>query len=207
MYVHRKEGKRMSLVPVNKNLNGDEYYTPDYVVKAILPYIKKDRSIKKVWCPFDKEYSEFVKILKGEGYEVVNTHIDYGQDFLTYEPDFEFDLIISNPPFSIKNEVFEKTISYGKKWALLMSATSVQSASFIKVLSKEKQLNNVMFDKRISYTGERPPFPSWFFTGGLLTKTEFYIYKDKPQDLYDKWVLNGGITKEEKEIVYQDKLF
>lgn len=197
----------MSLMTVNKNLNGDEYYTPDYVVEAILPYIKNNKDIKVIWCPFDKEYSEFVKILKREGYEVINTHIDHGQDFLTYEPDFDFDLIISNPPFSIKNEVFKKVISYNKKWALLMSATSVQSASFIKILSKEKQLNNLMFDKRISYSGERPPFPSWFFTGGLLEKTEFYLYDKDPKELYNLWLLNGGVTKDDKKVILQQELF
>lgn len=33
-----------------------------------------------------------------------------------------------------------------------------------------------MFDKRISYSGDRPPFPSWYFTDKLLEGNEFYIY-------------------------------
>ena len=37
---------------------GDEAYTPAYGVKPILKYIPKDA---KVWCPFDKAESEFVK--------------------------------------------------------------------------------------------------------------------------------------------------
>ena len=86
--------------------------------------------------------------------------------------------------------------SCGTKWALLMSATSVQSASFIKILSKESNQNDLRFDKRISYTGERPPFPSWFFTGGgVLDGNKYYIYKDKPEILYQRWVDNGGITE------------
>lgn len=166
---------------------GDEYYTPDYVVEVIVPYLKKNENIKTIWSPFDMEHSEYVKVLRENGFNVVHTHLDTGQDYLTYEPDFEFDAIVSNPPFSIKNEVFEKTIKYGKPWALLMSATSVQSASFVNVLSKESQLNNIMFDKRISYNGDRPPFPSWYFTGKLLDRTEFYIYKEDPKKLYRDW--------------------
>lgn len=38
----------------------DEYYTPAYAVKALLPYIKEKSTI---WCPFDKQWSEFVRIL------------------------------------------------------------------------------------------------------------------------------------------------
>lgn len=186
----------MSIMSVDKKGNGDEYYTPAYIVEILVPHLLKDDSIQTIWCPFDKEYSEFVKVLRNHGFKVVHTHIDNGQDFLTYEPEFEFDAIVSNPPFSIKNKVFEKTISYGKKWALLMSATSIQSASFVRVLSKEAQLNTLMFDKRISYSGERPPFPSWFFTGGILTRTEFYIYQENPNDLYQQWVDSGGVTFE-----------
>ena len=183
----------MSLRPASAR--GDEYYTPDYVVSILIPILKRNK-IRTVWCPFDKEYSEYVKVLTNEGFDVVYTHIDYGQDFLTYIPDFEFDAIISNPPFSIKNEVFEKVISYDKPWALLMSATSIQSASFVQVLSKETNLNNIMFDRRISYSGDRPPFPSWYFTGGLLDSTEFYIYDENPKELYANWVSNGGITSD-----------
>ena len=45
----------------------DEYYTPEYAVKIILPYLKA-RAFKHVWCPFDKEHSEFIKILKKRGF-------------------------------------------------------------------------------------------------------------------------------------------
>lgn len=185
----------MSLQAVSNR--GDEYYTPDYVVEIIVPYLKSNKNIKTIWCPFDKEYSEYVKVLKNHGFKVIHTHIDYDQDFLTYEPHFEFDAIVSNPPFSIKNKVFEKTISYGKPWALLMSATSIQSASFVKILSKEEQLNNLMFDKRISYNGDRPPFPSWYFTGKILDRTEFYIYKEDPKELFKKWKNSGGVVEEQ----------
>lgn len=44
--------------------NNDECYTPRYVVEEILPYIPKDKTI---WCPFDTEASEFVKVLTGGG--------------------------------------------------------------------------------------------------------------------------------------------
>ncbi len=42
----------------------DEALTPEYAVKPLLPYLKKG-SI--VWCPFDLEDSNFVKLLKQLG--------------------------------------------------------------------------------------------------------------------------------------------
>lgn len=166
---------------------GDEYYTPDYVVEILLPYLKQRPNIKTIWAPCDKEHSEYVKVLRANGYNVIHSHIDEGLDFLTYEPSEHYDAIITNPPFSIKNDIFKRAIELGKPFAILMSATSIQSASFINVLKDTKDLNFIMFDKRISYSGDRPPFPSWYYTSGILDNNEFYIYKEDPKKLYRDW--------------------
>lgn len=175
----------MSIVRVNKDGLGDNYETPGYIVEVLLPYLKKT-NIKTIWCPFDLERSEYVKVLRANGYEVFQTHIDDGKDFFNYEP-YKYDAIISNPPFSLKNEVLKRCIDLGKPFALLLSATCIQSASLINIISKAKDIKFIMFDKRISYNGDRPPFPSWYFTSQLLDKNEFYIYKEDPKHLYDKW--------------------
>lgn len=44
--------------------NNDECMTLDYAVKPILKYIPKNAV---VWCPFDKEDSEFVKQICANG--------------------------------------------------------------------------------------------------------------------------------------------
>lgn len=179
----------MSVISVSKEGNGDEYFTPKYVVEILLPYLELKRdTIKTIWCPCDKRDSEYVKVLKDNGYNVIYSHIDEGKDFLEYEPDEDYDAIITNPPFSIKNKIFARLSELGKPFAILMSSTSVQSASFIRELSKFKELEVIMFDKRISYSGSRPPFPSWYFTDQLLDGTKFYIYDRKPTDMYDEWV-------------------
>ena len=165
---------------------GDEYYTPEYIVEILLPFIKQ-KGFKTIWCPCDKEWSEYVKVFQREGFNVIYTHIDNGQDFLEFEPTEQYDAIITNPPFSIKNKIFERCIELDKPFCLLMSATSIQSASFVKVISEAKDFNIMMFDKRISYSGDRPPFPSWYYSSGLFEKTEFYIYKQDPKKLFKEW--------------------
>jgi len=172
----------MSLKNVSKNGNGDEYYTPKYVVEILLPYLK-DKGIKTIWCPCDKDWSKFVTVLKDAGYNVIYSHIDEGKDFLTYEPEESYDIIITNPPFSIKNKIIQRCIDLNKPFILLLSATCIQSASLINIISKCENFNFIMFDKRISYSGDRPPFPSWYFTNNVLSKNEFYIYKQDPRSL------------------------
>ena len=176
----------MSIMSVKKNGNGDEYYTPDYVVEILVPYLK-NKNIKKIWCPCDKETSEYVRVFKNNGFDVIYSHIDNGQDFLNYIPDEDYDCIITNPPFSIKNKILERCIELNKPFAILLSATVIQSASLVQILSKLEDFKMIMFDKRISYSGDRPPFPSWYFTNMLLDKNEFYIYKEDPKNLYKIW--------------------
>lgn len=177
----------MSIRSVNKEGLGDEYKTPKYIVEILLPYLKKRSNIKSIWCPFDKDNSEYVKVFKESGYKVYNTHIDNGEDFLNYDPIFKYDIIISNPPFSLKNSIINRCNLLNKPYALLLSATCIQSASLVRIIQKSKNFNFIIFDKRISYNGDRPPFPSWYFTSNFLDNNEFYIFKDKPKDLYKKW--------------------
>ena len=77
----------------NKN---DEYLTPPY---AVYPIIKRLKANTTVWCPFDMENSQFVKVLSEHGFLFIYSHIKMGQDFFLMEVP-ECDYIISNPPYS-----------------------------------------------------------------------------------------------------------
>lgn len=63
----------------NKN---DEYYTPSYAVYPIIKYIKPNSTI---WRPFDKEESNYVKIFRENGFNVIHSHIETGQDFFNVD--------------------------------------------------------------------------------------------------------------------------
>lgn len=97
-------------------IGDDESYTPKYGVTPILRYIPKDAI---VWCPFDTEDSEYVKEIQKTN-KVVFSHIDDGKDFFLYEPD-KWDVIVSNPPFKNKRQFFERALSFGKPFVLLMT--------------------------------------------------------------------------------------
>lgn len=150
--------------------SNDECYTPRYVVKELLPYLPKD---KVIWCPFDTEESEFVKVLSEEGFEVVNSHLSYGQDYYTYEPNY-WDIIVSNPPFTNKRKIFERALSFNKPFALMMSNTWLNDSA-PKVLFKEKDLQLLMFRNRIKFLNNgiinnKITFSSSFFCWNLLPK-------------------------------------
>ena len=150
----------------------DECYTPEYAVKPLLKYVNRDMII---WCPFDDEKSAFVKIFSKEGYNVKYTHIKYGQNFLEYEPEFDWDIIISNPPFTNKKAFFEKAIKWGKPFALLMSNTWLNDSTPKKLFGNDLEL--LMFWERIKFldtTGKEInkgiTFSSSYFCKGVLPR-------------------------------------
>ena len=120
---------------------GDEQYTPRAGVEILLPYIQHLKN-KTIWCPFDKEDSQFVKVLKENGFRVVYSHIEYGQDFFTYEPD-EWDVIISNPPYKNKRAYWERCNDLGKPFALLLPV-NILSDSVINVTLRERERERVV---------------------------------------------------------------
>jgi hypothetical protein len=153
----------------------DECYTPEYGVKPILNYITPDT---KIWCPFDKDDSNFVKILKANGNKVHNTHIDKGEDFYTYVPNFEWDVIISNPPFTNKAKIFKKALSYDKPFALIMSNTWLNDSAPKKIF-KDKDLQLLMFEERMRFIN-----PAGEVMDNKITfSSSYYCYKFLPKQI------------------------
>lgn len=98
-----------------------EAYTPKYAVDIILPYLKEDMVI---WSPFSRNEHNFADYLRGLWYKVINTHFNPDtlewHDFLTYNPEFHFDIIIDNPPFKNKTKYVERAFSFNKPFALFL---------------------------------------------------------------------------------------
>lgn len=123
----------------------DEVYTPAYAVKPLLKYVDSSLTI---WCPFDKEDSEFVKLFKEHGNRVIYTHIDNEENFFYYEPKEPYDLIISNPPFSIKDMIVKRLYELDKPYAILLPIPALQGQKRFPYI---KECQALIFDKRINY--------------------------------------------------------
>jgi hypothetical protein len=88
-------------------------------------------------------------VLRDNDFNVINTHLDSGQDFLTYIPKQHYDVIVSNPPYSIKDKVICKCYSLNKPFMLLMPLPSLQGKN--RYSNFVKGLELLVFDGRISY--------------------------------------------------------
>ena len=153
--------------------NNDECYTPFAAVEPILRYIPKDAV---VWCPFDKTSSEFVKQIS-KTHKVIFSHIDNGQDFYTYEPIEHWDCIVSNPPFTNKRKIFERAMGFNKPFALMMSNTWLNDSA-PKQLFKDKELQLLMFDKRIKFVK-----PNGAVENKITFSSSYYCYNFLPKQI------------------------
>lgn len=106
-------GALMLRVLANQN-RSDEWYTPENVVRQMLDLFPPPKG-GTILCPFDTADSNFVKVLQ----ENCDNKVVYGvRDFMTR--DYQFDYLITNPPFSYKDRIIERCINTGKPCVLLL---------------------------------------------------------------------------------------
>lgn len=129
---------------INKS---DEFYTLEYAINPIIKYIHPSLS---VWCPFDTVESNYVKLLKANGNNVINGHISEGKDFFDYEP-YKYDIIVSNPPYSLRTPILERLFSIGKPFALLINESGLFDTKKRFEMLKNNPFEIMVFDKRINY--------------------------------------------------------
>lgn len=84
-------------------------------------------------------------------------------------------MIISNPPFTNKRKFFERALSFGKPFALIMTNTWLNDSA-PKQLFMEKDLQLLMFDKRMKFANpdgrenDKITFSSSYYCFDLLPK-------------------------------------
>lgn len=127
----------------------DEYYTPKEAVLPIIKYIDKgNKPSYTIWCPFDSEESEYVKCIRAAGHKVIASHIDDNKNFFYYEPDEWYDYIISNPPFSLKDDILKRLYELNKPFAILLPLPTLQGQKRFEYL---KDCQALIFDKRVNF--------------------------------------------------------
>lgn len=160
----------------------DELYTPDEGVEMILPFIPEH--VKTIWeCTAINE-SHIVKVLRAHGYKVIASHIDDGCDFFLYEPD-DYDLIITNPPYSIKNKFLKRAFDLKKPFMFLLPITTLEGEKRGKMF-RENKIQLLIPDKRFNFKPEKNScawFQTTWFTYGLGLKHDLNFVQIKEMGL------------------------
>ena len=147
-------GMNVGYLRAGRTSASDECITPRWVVEPVVKYLKA-KGFKKIWCPFDAWHSQYVRVLKREGFEVVHSF-----DFFNTPTPEGVDCIVSNPPFSIKDKIIADVYDRGLPFVLLLPVPTLQGKKRVK-LFKEKGLELLVFDAR-----------ACFYTNGNMKEIE-----------------------------------
>lgn len=141
---------------IQSNGRPDNFQTPKEAIDILIPYLKKDW---RIWeCAWGK--GNLFRFLKEEGFDVIGS--DKEQDFLTSE--IVCDCIITNPPYSIKDEFLERAYYLKKPFALLMPLTALEGKRRGSMY-KEHGIQLIIPNKRINFeTPSGKGSGSWFQT-------------------------------------------
>ena len=181
----------------NTTASGDETYTPFYAVAPLVKYLKNS-GYKTIWRPFDEEWSAYVRTFQEEGLNVIRSSLSDGKDFFEYEPDEPYDVIISNPPFSRKDDILYRLAELGKPFVILLPLNSLQGKSRFNVFTNGIQL--LSFDQRIGFHTpksmtapvEGSPFASAYFCRDFLPRDLIVERLNK----YDRPLIEEGETND-----------
>lgn len=120
----------------------DDYMTPKSAWEAIQSYIPKG---KVVWEAFygDGKSGTYLQEL---GFTTIHEKID----FFTNN---KGDIIVSNPPFTLKKEVLKRLVALGKPFIIIMPSSTINT-QYTRELFKQSadRLQIIIPQKRINFT-------------------------------------------------------
>lgn len=155
----------LSSVPPKPMMNSrpyDELYTP---VEALLPltyHLSATGWPQRMAWECAPGSMQLVDHLLKRGYRVV---CNDRHDFLKDDPSWDYDWMITNPPYSLKAKWLKRANELGKPWAFLLPVTTLG----VRACQKELDGAQIVFlPKRIDFTGKKAPwFAVAWFTRGL----------------------------------------
>lgn len=108
----------MGLNNITGNNYSDEWYT-DAETAALAISLLNPPPQSSIMLPFDSERSQFKIQLEENGHTLT-----YGvTDWL--ESEYQYDYLITNPPFSMKDAVIEKVLKDGRKSTLILPLDAI----------------------------------------------------------------------------------
>jgi len=127
-------------------LKHDDYMTPKYAWENIKDFIPND---KVIWEAFygDGKSGEYLEEL---GFNVIHEPIDFFND----ETRPEYDILVSNAPFSKTKDIMNKLYEIDKPFILIFPSSKINTQYFRKWKDKGIQIiiprNRIHFEKKIN---------------------------------------------------------
>lgn len=177
------------LINLRRNKESDEIYTPSYVVRPIIPYLQSE----KVWLEpattaGNESTQKIVEVLREGGIKVIESHCDFlsGSDLFSNSiHNLNFDGVVTNPPYSIKDCFIERCYELKKPWAMLMPVTAIQGKKRGNLFSSHLPSPKILaFNERIDFTMKGNPSVgiAWFMWNTKLDDNKWVSLQDYMTD-------------------------
>ena len=123
--------------------NDDQYNTTPEIWEMISHLIPKDKILFEAFLK-DNWSSKSAIILRDMGFNVVgNPTIDFFNELP------EYDIIVSNPPYSMKKKIFQRLAVIDKPFILILPISTI-TKQFVKVLERDK-VQMIIPSKRMQF--------------------------------------------------------
>lgn len=160
----------------------DEWYTEEKDVNIIIPYLLK-RGYKTILCPFDNENSNFVKVLKNNGFNVTYSHIDMGKDFFNITDFDQYDCVVSNPPFSKRDNILQQLFTVNIPFALILNVNGIFDSKKRFEMLKNNSFEILVPKGRMRFYNDEirrsyPTFQSVYLCHDVLPKQICFVEYD-----------------------------
>lgn len=153
---------KLSLMGKN---HSDELYTPEWAFDIIKEFIPKDKIIFECAVGSGKLRDKMVK----EGYKVEETN-DFFNEWNKGE------IIVTNPPYSLKDKFLQKCYEIKKPFALLLPINAFEGIKRQK-LYRQYGIQVLFPPKRIDFNGKKAVwfYTAWFCYGLNLPKDLMFV--------------------------------
>lgn len=159
----------------------DDFQTPSEAIIPLLPFLPKKWIIWECAAGAGNLVNKF----REYGYQVIATDILMQYDFRMYEPP-KYNCIVTNPPYTLKNEFLERAYLLGKPFAFLLPLTTFETEKRQRLFRKYG-VEIIFFNKRLNFEtpNKKENSKSWFstawFTYGLgIGKELTFVKMNRP---------------------------
>jgi hypothetical protein len=168
---------KQAMIAYGQKAKFDSFATPAYAVRPLLPFIRPGWT---VWEPTDSGGTgKITELLAEHGCDVIATGKER-LNFLTESPDFHFDCIVTNPPYSLKDEFIQRCMVYDKPFALLLPLTAFEGVARGAMFREMgSSFGALVLDRRVEFTGGSVWFNTSWFCYRILPRQLIFVELEK----------------------------
>ena len=160
---------------LGKNAASDECYTPVNQIKPLLKYLDKTKTYYEATSGVS---SLIIDAFNDSGYKIIGSK---GKDFFSTTEEDIHDGIVTNPPYSKKDDFIQHCYNLGKPFALLLPIAAFQGQRRGNLFIKYG-MSALVYNNRVDFTGKgSPTFGNAWFMHGFTPPNTIYWVNNPPK--------------------------